>query len=39
MNAEEAIAEALGPTVQAAGLGIWDVERSGTSLRVLVDRP
>ncbi|MCL6091440.1 MAG: ribosome maturation factor RimP [Actinobacteria bacterium] len=39
MGAEEQIAEALLPTVQAAGLEIWDVERSGTSVRVLVERP
>jgi ribosome maturation factor RimP len=39
MGAEEDIAEALRPTVEAAGLEIWDVERSGTSVRVLVDRP
>jgi ribosome maturation factor RimP len=38
MGAEEQIAEALRPTVQAEGLEIWDVERSGTSLRVLVER-
>lgn len=39
MGTEELIAEALLPTVQAAGLEIWDVERSGTSVRVLVERP
>lgn len=37
MGAEEQIAEALLPTVEAAGLEIWDVERSGTSVRVLVE--
>jgi len=39
MGAEEKITEALTPAVGAAGLEIWDVERSGTSLRVLVERP
>lgn len=39
MGAELKIAEALEPIVQARGLEIWDVERSGSSLRVLVDRP
>jgi ribosome maturation factor RimP len=39
MGAEEDIAEALQPTVSAAGLEIWDVERAGASLRVLVERP
>lgn len=38
MGAEEAISEALRPAVQAAGLEIWDIERSGTSVRVLVER-
>jgi ribosome maturation factor RimP len=38
MGAEEAISEALRPAVQAAGLEIWDVERSGASVRVLVER-
>lgn len=38
MGAEEDIAAALRPTVRAAGLEIWDVERSGTTVRVLVDR-
>jgi ribosome maturation factor RimP len=38
MGAEENIADALRPAVHAAGLEIWDVERSGTSLRVLVER-
>ena len=38
MGAEEQIAEALAPTVRAAGLEIWDVERSGASVRVLVER-
>ncbi|HTV12654.1 MAG TPA: ribosome maturation factor RimP [Acidimicrobiales bacterium] len=37
MAAEEAISGALRPVVQAAGLEIWDVERSGTSVRVLVE--
>ena len=39
MGAEEQIADAIRPIVQAAGLEIWDVERSGTSVRVLVERP
>lgn len=39
MGADEAIADALRPTVRAAGLDIWDVERSGTSVMLLVDRP
>jgi ribosome maturation factor RimP len=39
MGAEEQIAEALRPAVQAAGLEIWDVERSGATVRVLVERP
>jgi ribosome maturation factor RimP len=39
MGAEEQIAEALRPAVQAAGLEIWDVERSGATVRVLVDGP
>ena len=38
MGAEEAISQALRPAVQAAGLEIWDVERSGASVRVLVER-
>jgi ribosome maturation factor RimP len=38
MSAEEDIAEALRPTVRAAGLEIWDVERSGASVRILVER-
>jgi ribosome maturation factor RimP len=37
MGAEENISEALRPVVHTAGLEIWDVERSGTSVRVLVD--
>jgi len=39
MGAEEQIVDALRPAVQAAGLEIWDVERSGASVRVLVERP
>jgi ribosome maturation factor RimP len=39
MGAEDKITEALRPAVGAAGLEIWDVERSGASLRVLVERP
>jgi ribosome maturation factor RimP len=39
MGAEEEIAEALRPVVRAFGLDIWDVERSGASVRVLVERP
>jgi ribosome maturation factor RimP len=39
MGTVEDIAEALEPAVRAAGLDIWDVERSGNTLRVLVDRP
>lgn len=38
MGAEEEIAEALVPTVRAAGLEIWDVERAGAAVRVLVER-
>ena len=38
MGAEEQIADALSPAVRAAGLEIWDVERSGASVRVLVER-
>jgi ribosome maturation factor RimP len=38
MGAEEAIADALRATVNAAGLDIWDVECSGASVRVLVER-
>jgi ribosome maturation factor RimP len=39
MSAEAAVVEALRPVVRASGLEIWDIERSGNSLRVLVDRP
>lgn len=39
MGTEEEIAQVLMPTVQAAGLEIWDVDRSGASVRVLVERP
>lgn len=39
MGAEDEIAVAVQPAVQAAGLEIWDVERSGTSVRILVDGP
>jgi len=39
MGAEQQIADALSPAVRAAGLEIWDVERSGASVRVLVERP
>ena len=39
MGAEEQITEALTPAVQTAGLEIWDVERSGATFRVLVERP
>jgi ribosome maturation factor RimP len=39
MGTEEEIALALAPTVRAAGLEIWDIERSGASVRVLVERP
>ncbi len=39
MGAEEQIADALRPAVQAAGLEIWDVERSGATVRVLVEGP
>ena len=38
LGAEEDISEALRPVVSAAGLEIWDVERTGTSLRVMVER-
>jgi ribosome maturation factor RimP len=38
MGAEEQIAQALRPAVQAAGLEIWDVERAGATVRVLVER-
>ena len=37
MGAEEDISAALQPAVHAAGLEIWDVERSGTSVRVMVE--
>jgi ribosome maturation factor RimP len=39
MGAEEQITEALTPVVSTAGLEIWDVERSGATLRVLVEGP
>jgi ribosome maturation factor RimP len=39
MGAEEQIADVVRPIVEASGLQIWDVERSGTSVRVLVERP
>jgi ribosome maturation factor RimP len=39
MGAETEFIEALRPIVAANGLEIWDVERSGASVRVLVDRP
>ena len=39
MGAEEQIADVIRPIVQAAGLEIWDIERSGPSVRVLVERP
>ena len=39
MGADEQIADVIRPIVQAAGLEIWDVERSGASVRVLVERP
>ncbi len=39
MGAEEQIADFIRPIVQAAGLEIWDVERAGASLRVMVERP
>lgn len=39
MSAETEFIEALRPIVVANGLEIWDVERSGASVRVLVDRP
>jgi ribosome maturation factor RimP len=39
MGAEEQIADVIRPIVQAAGLEIWDVERAGASVRVLVERP
>ncbi|HYA45555.1 MAG TPA: ribosome maturation factor RimP [Acidimicrobiales bacterium] len=38
MSVGEDIAEVLRPAVQAAGLEIWDVERSPASLRVVVER-
>jgi ribosome maturation factor RimP len=38
MGAEQEIVDALSPAVRAAGLEIWDVERSGASVRVLVER-
>jgi ribosome maturation factor RimP len=37
MGAEEDISLALRPLVEAAGLEIWDVERAGTSVRVMVE--
>ncbi|HMK98423.1 MAG TPA: hypothetical protein VK425_12800 [Acidimicrobiales bacterium] len=39
MGAEEEISLALRPVVEAAGLEIWDIERSGTSVRVSVEGP
>jgi ribosome maturation factor RimP len=39
MGAEEEIRDAVLPVVQARGLEVWDVERSGTCVRVLVERP
>lgn len=39
MGAEEQIAQALRPAVQAEGLEIWDVERTGATVRVLVEGP
>ncbi len=39
MGAEEKIVDFISPIVQAAGLEIWDVERAGASLRVMVERP
>lgn len=39
MDAEVEFVEALRPVVAANDLEIWDVERSGNSVRVLVDRP
>jgi ribosome maturation factor RimP len=39
MGTAEEIAAVLRPTVLAAGLDLWDVERSGGSVRVMVDRP
>jgi len=39
MDAEVEFVEALRPIVAANDLEIWDVERSGNSVRVLVDRP
>jgi len=38
MGADEEIFLALGPVVQAAGLEIWDIERSGANIRVMVER-
>ncbi|GEM_PF-122077 len=39
MGAEEEMRGVLEPLVQARGLSIWDVECSGASVRVLVERP
>ena len=39
MGAEEQIAQALVPAVRAAGLDNWQGERSGASVRILVERP
>ncbi|MGC8627715.1 MAG: ribosome maturation factor RimP [Acidimicrobiales bacterium] len=39
MGTAEEIAEVVRPAVLAAGLDLWDVERSGGSVRVMVDRP
>ncbi len=39
MGAEEQIADLVRPIVEACGLEIWDVERSGASVRVLVEKP
>ena len=38
MGADEEIFLALGPVVEAAGLEIWDIERSGANIRVMVER-
>lgn len=39
MGAEAKFVEALEPIVSANGLEIWDIERAGSAMRILVDRP
>jgi ribosome maturation factor RimP len=39
MGPAEQLREAIEPIVRAAGLSLWDVERSASVVRVLIDRP